>query len=197
MFRLLNGTVVRVRPTPSSSRFLIPPSRSIHTAPGYLTGLLKTRREMAKVVPQTRPLSEADLDPNQVLKSAEKKPRLQVEHELSEQQTIASTSTRAATKPEQETGETQVKKKKWMKRKAKKRLPPEPYSREDVLWKDVHDLLGADVADRIIEEGNEWESPFQHGEELRVEVSAISSTGAPLHRHFSCRYRPKLSFAAL
>jgi tRNA (uracil-5-)-methyltransferase len=46
-----------------------------------------------------------------------------------------------------------------------------------VLWRDVRDLLGVGVADGIIKEGKEWESPFEYGEELEVEVSAISSTG--------------------
>lgn len=186
MFRLLqNGTVVRIRPASSSSRSLISRSRSIQTAPGFLSELLKARRKMAKVVPQTRPLSETDLDPAQVATSAEKKPRTQMDVEPSEQQPVASSSTGATTEQKQPNRKTQPKK--TSKRRKQKRLLPEPYSREDVVWRDVRELLGADVADGVIKEGNDWESPFQHGEELQVEVSAISSTGTPTHRSFSAR----------
>ena len=199
MLRLLDGITVRVgvRPTLCSSHSLIShsTSRSIHTSPGYLAITWKTRRDMAKVVPHTRPLSEVDPEPNQVMTSAEKKPRLEVEVEPTGKTPIASTSTRpTTTKQEQTNGKTRSKKKPAKKRKHRN-LPPEPYSHEDVLWRDVRDLLGVDVADRIIEEGNEWQSPFQPWEELEVEVSAISSTGAPLHLYFSCGNRLNSSFS--
>lgn len=193
MFRFVNGITLRfgVRPTSSPSRSLISHSAPhlIHTTPGYLTGALKTRENMAKVVPQTRPLPE--VDPSQILTSAEKKQRLEVEVGPSEEQAVASTSARpATTKQKQANGETRSKKKA-SKKKKHKHLPPEPYSHDDVLWRDVRDLLGADVAGRIIKEGNEWESPFQSGEEIQVEVSVISSTGTPVHHRFSCGFRLK------
>jgi tRNA (uracil-5-)-methyltransferase len=133
---------------------------------------------MAEVVPQTRPLSEVEVDPGEISTSVEKKPRLDIEMDRSEEQAVASTST-AASKQKPANGEKQPRKKA-SKKKKQKHLPPEPYSNDDVLWRDVRDLLGVGVADGIIEEGKEWESPFQHGEEVEVEVSAISSTGTPL-----------------
>ena len=133
---------------------------------------------MAKVVPQTRPPPEVDRG----MTSAEKKPRL---HLAVEEQATPSTSTKPkSTKQKQASGETQSKKKKASKRRKNRHLPPEPYSHDDVLWRDVRDLLGAGVADAIIEEGNEWESPFQSKDELLVQVSAISSTGVSPHSVF-------------
>lgn len=129
---------------------------------------------MSEVIPQTRSLSEVEVDPSGIPTSAEKKPRLDVELKPSEEQPVASTST-AAKSSQPTVGKRS--KKKGSKRKKQKRHLPEPYSHEDVLWRDVRNLLGASIADGIIQEGNEWESPFQYGEELEVEVSAISSTG--------------------
>jgi len=137
---------------------------------------------MAEVVPQARPLSDVDVDPIEVLTPVEKKPRLEIEVGRSEGQGVASTST-ATTKPKPANGEKQSRKKA-SKKKKRKHLPPEPYSHDDVLWRDVRDLLGAEVADGVIDEVKEWESPFQHGEEVEVEVSAISSTGTPLCIYF-------------
>ena len=137
---------------------------------------------MAQVIPQTRPLSEVESDPNGFLTSAEKKQRLGVDFERSEDQPVASTSTVAATastKRKSADGGKQSKKKA-SKRKKQKHLLPEPYSNEDVLWRDVRGLLGAEAVDGIIKEGREWDSPFQYGEEVEVEVTAISSTGTHL-----------------
>ena len=146
---------------------------------------------MAEVVPQTRPLSEVEVDPSEVLISVEKKPRLDNELQRSEEQAVASTSTAPTTTTKQgpANGEKQSKKKSSKKTK-KKRLPPEQYSHDDVLWRDVRDLLGAGVADGVIEEGKEWESPFQHAEEVEVEVSTISSTGMPTPscEHLECGF---------
>ena len=187
MLRLINGVTVctRIRPTPKLrsplSPFLISPPalRSIYATPGFLTKAFKARRKMAEVVPQTRPLSEVEADPTETLTSVEKKPRLDVEVERSEEQSIPSTST-AKQKP---ANAGKQPKQRASKKKKKKQLPPEPYSHDDVLWRDVRDLLGVGVADGIIKEGKEWESPFQYGEELEVEVSTISSTGT--HFYYS------------
>lgn len=152
---------------------------------------------MAEVVPQTRPLSEVDADPSEVLTSVEKKPRLDSQVERSVKQAIASTSTATTTTTKQKpaNGEKQSKKKASRKKK-QKHLPPEPYSHDDVLWRDVRDLLGLEVADGIIEEGKEWESPFQCGEEFEVEVSAISSTGTYLRIYFPLRQHWTRSFCS-
>jgi len=131
---------------------------------------------MAEVVPQTRPLSEVEVEPSEVLTSVGKKPRLDIDAERSEEQPVASTST-AKQKPANAEKQS---KQRAPKKKKKKQLPPELYSHDDVLWRDVRDLLGAGVTDGIIEDRKEWESPFQYGEELEVQVSTISSTGASL-----------------
>lgn len=183
MFRLINGVTVIARVCPSRkpqppSPFLISPStsRSIHIAPGYLARSIKTRRKMAQVLPKTRPRSEVEADPDKILPSVQKKPRLDVELE---ENAVPSTSTATATTVTR--GQEPAKKKK----KIRRRLP-DPYSNADVLWRDVRDFLGADVADGIIEKGNEWETPFQPRgeEELEVEVSALSSTGTPNSRFY-------------
>lgn len=65
-------------------------------------------------------------------------------------------------------------------RKAKKKgqhVLPEPYSTDDVLWRDVISVLGQDIVDNIIEEGTEWDSPFEFREEVDVEVHSLSSNG--------------------
>ena len=129
------------------------------------------------MVPQTRPLSEVEVDPSEALTSVGKKPRLDIEAECSEEP-VASTSTAKQKPPKAE----KQPKQRASKKEKKKHLPPELYSHDDVLWRDVRDLLGGGVADGIIENGKEWESPFQYGEELEVEVSTISSTGTFLSR---------------
>lgn len=186
MLRLISGVTVyaRVCSTPKlrsfpSSPFLIFPSisRSVYITPGYLTGAFKARRKMTEVIPQTRPLSEVEADPSEVMPSVGKKPRLDIEVEPSGEQPVASTSTTTKREPARAGKKSE---KKASKKKKKKQLPPELYSHDDVLWRDVRDLLGVEVADGIIKEGKEWESPFQYGDELEVEISAISSTGAPL-----------------
>lgn len=65
-------------------------------------------------------------------------------------------------------------------RKAKKKgqhVLPEPYSTDDVLWRDVISVLGQNIVDNIIEEGTEWNSPFEFREEVEVEVHSLSSNG--------------------
>jgi tRNA (uracil-5-)-methyltransferase len=63
-------------------------------------------------------------------------------------------------------------------RKGKKRQNlPEAYSPDDVLWRDVIDLLGKDVVEAALEEGLEWESPFGFREQVEVDVKSLSSAG--------------------
>lgn len=182
-----------IRSTLSSSRCLISysPSHSIYAAPVYLSRILKTREDPAKVAPQTRPLSEVDLAPNQAPAPVEKKRRLEIELEHPEEQAIASTDARVTTTPQN----SRPRKKRASNKKKHRHLPPEPYSHEDVLWSDVRDLLRVHVTDWVTEEGEGWESPFEYGEEIQVEVSAVSSTGVPLFRPFFYSYRQKLSFS--
>lgn len=55
---------------------------------------------------------------------------------------------------------------------------PEPYSNEDVLWKDIVGVLGQETVDSALEDGTEYESPFQFKDEIEVDVKDISSSGA-------------------
>lgn len=75
---------------------------------------------------------------------------------------------------------TSKKSSKKMARKAKKKglhILPEPYSTEDVLWRDVVSVLGQDVVDKAVDEGTEWESPFEFKEEVELTVHSLSSNG--------------------
>ena len=63
------------------------------------------------------------------------------------------------------------------KRRQIKRTLPEPYSNEDVLWRDIVSLLGKDVVDKALEDGSELDSPFQFHEEVEVQVSSLCSSG--------------------
>jgi tRNA (uracil-5-)-methyltransferase len=62
-------------------------------------------------------------------------------------------------------------------KRKQKRVLPEPYSSEDVLWHDIVALLGDDTVGHALQHGTEWDSPFDFREEVEVEVSALSSNG--------------------
>ncbi|KAG0703442.1 S-adenosyl-L-methionine-dependent methyltransferase [Suillus ampliporus] len=68
------------------------------------------------------------------------------------------------------------------KKKKQKHVLPEPYSSGDVLWRDIVALLGNDTVEHALQHGTEWDSPFDHREELEVEVSKLSSNGDALAR---------------
>lgn len=63
-------------------------------------------------------------------------------------------------------------------KRKQKRVLPEPYSSEDVLWRDIVALLGDDAVEHALQHGTEWDSPFEFREEVEVEVSTLSSNGA-------------------
>lgn len=71
-------------------------------------------------------------------------------------------------------------------RQKQKRIKIEQYSSEDVVFQDVMNLLGNDVFEKAISDGSDWNSPFQHREEVQLVVSSLTSTGklpsAALHR---------------
>ncbi|KAG6900364.1 hypothetical protein C0993_011995 [Termitomyces sp. T159_Od127] len=68
------------------------------------------------------------------------------------------------------------------KRRDKKSGLPEPCSAEDVIWRDVIAILGEDVVDQALEDGTEFDSPFEFHQELEVEVSSICSNGEAIAR---------------
>lgn len=63
-------------------------------------------------------------------------------------------------------------------KKKQKHVLPEPYSPGDVLWRDVVMLLGSDIVEHALQNHTEWDSPFDHHDEVEVEVSKLSSNGA-------------------
>lgn len=70
------------------------------------------------------------------------------------------------------------KKKKGVKKRRGKKLGlPEPCSAEDVIWRDVTAILGQDVVDQALEDGTEFDSPYEFHQELEIEVSGICSNG--------------------
>lgn len=111
---------------------------------------------MADTIPQTRPRpdSEGDSSPRP---PAEKKLRLDDE--------AVPIKPRAKGEP----------------RKSKKKKPkhtlPEPYSNEDVLWRDITELLGAAAVDKSIADKKEWDSPFEYREEVQLVVSSLTPSG--------------------
>ncbi|KZT24394.1 S-adenosyl-L-methionine-dependent methyltransferase [Neolentinus lepideus HHB14362 ss-1] len=74
-----------------------------------------------------------------------------------------------------------VKQRRKEQRKLKKaRALPEPFSTEDVQWRDIVALLGKEHVDKTLEEEKEWNSPFDLQEEVELEVSTLSSDGESL-----------------
>lgn len=65
-------------------------------------------------------------------------------------------------------------------KRKQKRVLPEPYSSEDVLWRDIVALLGDDTVGHALQHGTEWDSPFDFRQEVEVEVSTLSSNGDAL-----------------
>ncbi len=61
--------------------------------------------------------------------------------------------------------------------KKMKSMVIEPYSAQDVIFRDVVSLLGQEAVDKAIQEGKDWESPFQFREEVELTASILSSTG--------------------
>ncbi|PSS31110.1 hypothetical protein PHLCEN_2v2349 [Hermanssonia centrifuga] len=64
--------------------------------------------------------------------------------------------------------------------KKMKNMVIEPYSAQDVIFRDVISLLGQEAVDKAIQEGKDWESPFQFREEVELTASILSSTGESL-----------------
>ena len=63
-------------------------------------------------------------------------------------------------------------------KRKQKHVLPEPYSSDDVLWRDVVALLGNDTVEHALQQGTEWDPPFDYHHEVEVEVSKLSSNGA-------------------
>ncbi|KIO33610.1 hypothetical protein M407DRAFT_65397 [Tulasnella calospora MUT 4182] len=77
----------------------------------------------------------------------------------------------------------QAQKGKGKKRKIRRPPPPEPGSSEDVILRDVIDLLGGEEAVKKLKaEGKDWESPLEKFQILEVVVDELSSNGEAIAR---------------
>jgi tRNA (uracil-5-)-methyltransferase len=144
------------------------PKASLYSAPAFLG--LNHKNNMSDPLRAGQTRSKPDSGSSSPIG---KKPRLEltpsetIDAGSIKQKLTATTSPRKSAKKEA--------------RKAKKKglhVPPEPYSTDDVLWRDVISVLGQDTVDKAIEEGTECDSPFEFREELELEVHSLSSNGA-------------------
>ncbi|KAG8943640.1 tRNA(m5U54)methyltransferase [Tulasnella sp. 424] len=69
------------------------------------------------------------------------------------------------------------------KRKIRRPPPPEPGTSEDVILRDVIELLGGEEAVKVLAAaGKDWESPLEKGQVLEVVVEELSSNGEAIAR---------------
>lgn len=105
----------------------------------------------------------------------EKRPRLEI---AQEEEVVAgpSTSNMDEDVPTAEpVNASKVSKKSKSKRRKQKRPVIEPYSSDDVLYRDVISLLKN--SGKLIEDEKEWDAPLPFGTEVELVVSEMSSTG--------------------
>ncbi|KAJ6556644.1 S-adenosyl-L-methionine-dependent methyltransferase [Mycena vulgaris] len=57
---------------------------------------------------------------------------------------------------------------------------PEPCSSEDVLWREINDVLGEDYVNGALADGTDRQSPFEYHQELEMQVVALCSSGSAL-----------------
>ena len=65
---------------------------------------------------------------------------------------------------------------------------PEPCSSDDVLWKDIVSVLGAEAIDAAIEDGNDLRAPLTLQEEVELEVKILGSNGTWLGPSYLSSY---------
>lgn len=149
-------------------------SRAYHTPPAFLGLAYKKKFAMDEVV-QAGQIRDKPGDSSRSTSPIGKKPRLDGP---SPSEAVASTSTIIVEKFKEASAPKKSAKK--LARKAKKKglhVPPEPFSPDDVLYHDVMSVLGEDVTSKILEDGTEWDSPFDFREEVTVEVKGLSASG--------------------
>ncbi|KAJ7660000.1 S-adenosyl-L-methionine-dependent methyltransferase [Mycena rosella] len=74
----------------------------------------------------------------------------------------------------------QPKQSKSQKRRQQYSALPEPCSADDVLWREINDVLGADYVKTALAEGTDRQSPFEYHQELEMRVVALCSSGVAL-----------------
>ncbi|KAJ7146892.1 tRNA methyltransferase [Mycena epipterygia] len=66
------------------------------------------------------------------------------------------------------------------KRRQKHDALPEPCSSDDVLWREINDVLGEEYVNAALADGTDRQSPFEYHQELEMQVVALCSTGSAL-----------------
>lgn len=76
-----------------------------------------------------------------------------------------------------DTPKKQVSKHKKSRAARKRDLNPEPYSPDDVLHRDILQMIGKEVVDKALVDGSAKNSPLQFHDEVELEILSISSGG--------------------
>ncbi|KAK7057872.1 S-adenosyl-L-methionine-dependent methyltransferase [Favolaschia claudopus] len=66
------------------------------------------------------------------------------------------------------------------KRRAQYNSLPEPCSADDVLWREINEVLGKEYVEGALKDGTDRQSPFEYHQELQLQVVALCSTGSAL-----------------
>ncbi|KAJ8703309.1 tRNA(m5U54)methyltransferase [Pleurotus ostreatus] len=74
-----------------------------------------------------------------------------------------------------DTPKKQVSKHKKSRAARKRDLNPEPYSPDDVLHRDILQMIGKEVVDKALVDGSAKNSPLQFHDEVELEILSISS----------------------
>ncbi|KAJ7272515.1 tRNA methyltransferase, partial [Mycena rebaudengoi] len=162
MHRLLRSCILSRPTTLRTYHRFVPPN----IAPAPFLGLKYTRKSMEEppvVIGDTRGAS-----PSAEQHPAAKKPRLEAPVSVP---TPVSVPNPAPPK--------KMTKKMTKRQKRKPGALPEPCSPEDVLWREIRDVLGAECVDTAFADGTDMDAPIALGE-MELEVVALCSTGSAL-----------------
>ncbi|CAK5282001.1 unnamed protein product [Mycena citricolor] len=156
------------------------PTKKLFVQPSYITLPSRSAVKMMTDTDGGKPTRAASpgSDTSPSSRPAAKKPRLNSPDTPHATPGTASPSLRAsdATQPKRgpkKTGPTRT-----QKRKAQHGALPEFCSHDDVLWREIKEVLGAEYVDGCVEAGTGRDSPLAYHAEVDVEVKAISSTGS-------------------
>jgi len=132
-----------------------------------------SRRQMSAIVPQIRPLSEAEEPVTKKLRLDDELLTPRAKSKLKDDSAI------------EQDGEVVLEESKVVvkvrKRQKKKEPPlPEACSPADVLYREIRNLLGGDVVDNVTKAGNAFKAPYSHGDEFVVKIEMLGSGGKSL-----------------
>ncbi|KAF7362604.1 S-adenosyl-L-methionine-dependent methyltransferase [Mycena venus] len=135
--------------------------RSLHPQPKYVAGPFVGLSHLKRRMAETPSVGEVRAPSPPSDAPAAKKPRLQAHKGAP-----ASDKARSLSKSQ--------------KRRAQYNSLPEPCSADDVLWREINDVLGEDYVNNALAEGTDRQSPFVYHQELELQVVALCSTGSAL-----------------